>query len=319
MSSLNDRFSGAFGSSPADEASRGGFRASDDGFLANSLWILRRRFQRYLNNAKPVRAGIGSALALGFMTCGLLLGAVTGGHGPTLVSNFAGSVGLQATDIVISGQIETREQDVFDALGLSPNRSLVGFDANSARERIAALPWIESVTVRKLYPGQLLVEMREKHAFAVWQKDEHLSVVQKDGTLISRFGISDLLNNRFSHLPHLVGEGAAEAAAEILPIAAQFPSISGRVQSYSRVANRRWNINLDGGLVIKLPENGLEDAIKILASMQEERRVLDRQISSIDLRISGRIAMRLSPEAATLRAKFVADRAKAMKKAEQNL
>lgn len=297
-----------------------GSEASGEGDQGFSRFaIVRRYFAKKIKQARPMRRGSGSALALGFLLSGIIYGAVTGGHGPAMVSGVAGSVGLAATDIVISGQIETSEQDVFDAIALTPKHSLLGFDANSARDRIAALPWVDDVTVRKLYPGQLLIELREKRAFAVWQKDEHLSVVRENGELISRFGIADLLNNRFSHLPHLVGEGAADAAPEILPLASQHPSIAGRVKSYSRVGQRRWDINLDGGLVIKLPEKGADDALKILASLQEEKRVLDRQLNVIDLRIAGRVAFRLDPDAAAERAKFVKSRAKAMKKAERNL
>ncbi|MFD0916263.1 cell division protein FtsQ/DivIB [Pseudahrensia aquimaris] len=314
MSSLNGRYGGADGS-----LAGAGSLAAEGHAVSRFYSIVRRRFVRNIETAKPMRSGVGSLLAVGFIVCGLVLGAFTGGHGPALMAGIAGSVGLQASDIIISGQIETREQDVVEVLGLSETRSLVGFDAKAARERIAALPWVDEVTVRKLYPGKLVVEMREKRAFAVWQKDEHLSVVEQSGELISRFGISDLLNNRFSHLPHLIGEGAAETAGEILPLAADYPEIANRVLSYSRVGNRRWNVNLDGGLVVKLPEKNLGDALKFLASLQQERRVLDRQVATVDLRVNGRIALQLLPEAAEERAKYVVDRAKAMKKAERNL
>ena len=314
MSSLSGRFGGA-----ERPISDGNDTVDESAFTSRFIGQLHRRWSRFIRSAKPMRRGVGSLLAITVLSGGFLAGAITGGHGPALLAGFAGSVGLQATDIVISGQIETREQDVVDVLQLTQTRSLVGFDAKAARDRIAELPWVDEVTVRKLYPGKLIVEMREKRAFAVWQKDEHLSVVQQSGDLISRFGISDLLNNRFAHLPHLIGAGAAAAAGEILPIAAQYPEIANRVLSYSRVGDRRWNINLDGGLVVKLPETNLEDALKILASLQQERRVLVRQIASIDLRVSGRVALQLLPDAAGERAKFVADRAKAMKKAERNL
>ncbi|CAG0911755.1 unnamed protein product, partial [Cyprideis torosa] len=137
----------------------------------------------------------------------------------------AATLGLQATDIVITGQVETSEQDVFTALGIGG--SIVGFSAEDARERLLALPWVKNVAIRKIYPGKLTVALAEKRAMAVWQHNDRLTVVEKTGAPIAKFGIADLLNNRFSDLPHLVGDGAAERASEILPLAAQYPSIAG--------------------------------------------------------------------------------------------
>ncbi len=287
--------------------------------LPRSVRWLMRRFERFVLLARPLPSGAGSALAILFLCGGLLAGAFSGGHGPVVVSGAAKAVGLKATDIVISGQSETREADVFDALALGKTRSLVGFDVEDARKRVLELPWVNHVEIRKFYPGKLLVELQEKNAFAVWQQDSNLFVVEKNGKLITKFGIADLIDNRFAHLPHLVGKGAAESATDILPLVARYPKVAAKAKAYIRVADRRWDIAFSEGLTAQLPEYGIGNALARLARMDDTQDVLARQISNIDLRLKDRVTFRLQPEAAEERAKLVAARLKAMKKAERNL
>jgi len=278
-----------------------------------------RRFSKFVDLMPSVRSGQGSMAALCFIVSGWFFGAVVGGSGPAILSGAAASIGLTATDIVISGQVETKESDVFTALSNNAVLSLVGFDVSDARERVLELPWVRDVAIRKLYPGKLQVSLAEKRAMAVWQHNDRLTVVEKTGVSIAKFGIADLLNNRFSHLPHLVGEGAAETAREILPLAARYPDIAGRVETYVRVGDRRWDIQLNNGLLVKLPEFGADAALKQLVSLEEESRLLEREIAVIDLRQSDRVVFRLEPEAAKTRSELVSARLKAMKKADRKL
>lgn len=296
------------------------FAVSGEGRSASEILdSAKRPLRRKLNSSRPMHAGVGSVLALSFVTGGLLLGAFSGGHGPVVLSSAAKAVGLTATDIIITGQVETTEADVLSVLPLTETRSLVGFDANDARESILQLPWVKEATLRKLYPGKLLVSIKEKTAFAVWQHGDELSVVEQNGDLISRFGISDLMSNRFGHLPHLVGEGAAKSASQILPLFASHPRLANLARAYVRVADRRWDVKMQGGVRIKLPEHGLRSAVSKIANMEAAHQILGRQISTLDLRLEDRLIVQLSPDAAIERAKFVAARLKSFKKAEQQL
>ena len=86
-----------------------------------------------------------------------------------------------------------------------------------------------------------------------------------------------------------------------------------------RVAGRRWDIELSNGIRIKLPENGAERALKQVAEMAGEERILEREISVIDMRLIDRVVLRLEPAAAKTRIEFVNARLKAMKKADRKL
>ena len=296
----------------------GGSRVSVDGgrVMPRFMRTFVRHARRFVTSSRPMRAGTGSALAIAFIAGGWLYGGVLGGHGPAIVGSAASTLGLKATDIVITGQVETNDADVFEALAIGRSGSLVGFDAGEARERVMALPWVRNVAIRKIYPGKLMVAVAEKRAAAVWQHRDVLTVVEKSGALITKFGIADLISNRYAHLPHLVGHRAAETAHEILPLAARHAEFSTKVDSYIRVADRRWDVQLVNGIRVKLPEFGMDQALQKIARLDVEQNLLERQINVVDLRLSDRIVLRLEADAAEQRAELVKKRLKEFEKAD---
>jgi cell division protein FtsQ len=278
-----------------------------------------RSFRRRLDALPLPRAGPGTVLALSFIICGWLYGTVVAGTAPALLSGIGSGVGLKPADIVLTGQVETAERELLDALALDGSRSVLGFDVARARSRLLALPWVRDVAIRKLYPGKLTVAVAEKRAAAVWQHHDRLTVVEQTGKPIAKFGITDLLNNRFSHLPHLVGEGASQKASEILPLIARYPSLAGQVTSYTRVADRRWDLGLANGIQVMLPESGLQDSLAQLLALAESDRLLERAVDVIDMRLADRVVLRLQTFAAEARAARVTTRLRDMKKSERKL
>ncbi len=79
------------------------------------------------------------------------------------------------------------------------------------------------------------------------------------------------------------------------------------------MAERRWNLKLNNGLDIRLPENDPAGALDTLVTLDREKKLLSRDIASIDLRLDDRITVRLSEQAAQVREEAVKDR-KAKKK-----
>ncbi len=75
---------------------------------------------------------------------------------------------------------------------------------------------------------------------------------------------------------------------------------------------------LDNGIVIKLPEDGVQGALARLAKMNKEENLLARDIAAVDLRLEDRTAIELTPEAAERRQAAVDARTKALKKAGQD-
>ncbi len=216
-------------------------------------------------------------------------GMVVGGHTKTVVSAVTAWSGLAITEVEISGQSETSEVDVLDAMAIGPYPSIVTFDAIAARERVESLPWVKRVTIRKLYPDTLKVAISERRPFAIWQHDGAVSLINKDGNVIT-----DHVDSRYANLPMVVGKDADKRAGEFVSLLKEFPSLAPRVTAGVLVAGRRWNVVLDNGIEIMLPEEDPGSALIQAVALDDGHGIFSREIAAVDLRLPSRLVFRLT-------------------------
>ncbi|MGO4560540.1 cell division protein FtsQ/DivIB [Rhizobiales bacterium 3FA27D7] len=256
-----------------------------------------------------------TAMTAVLMASSLTYGAYLGGHLDGFVQDVTARTGFAVDQIKVVGNRETSEIDILDKLDLNGWTSLVGFSAEGARERIASLPWVEGVAVRKIYPHLLEVRIEERQAFAIWQRGSDLSIIERDGRVIAPY-----IGGDQSRLPLLVGVGAPEHAPDLMAKVAGFADLAKRVRGYIRVAERRWDLKLDNGITIKLPEDGIDQALADLARMDREKGILSRDIAAVDMRLPDRLTVQLTPEAVTAREAALKEQSKmAKRKAGQQI
>ena len=158
------------------------------------------------------------------------------------------------------------------------------------------------------------MKLSERAAYAIWQHGQELSLIEKSGSVIA-----PLRDNKFSALPLVVGRDAETAAASIEDAFAKWPDVKARVKAYVWVSGRRWDLHMDNGVVVKLPEDDLDQALATLSKFNKEQQLLERDIAAVDLRLPDRTTIQLTPEAAARREAAVATRTKELKKAGQNI
>lgn len=259
----------------------------------------------------PAHTGTLSALAL-FAATGLY-GMSIGGHAQDVAQATTSAAGFAIEDVKVSGNDQTSEIEILQLLGLDGTTSLVALDADAARQKIANLPWVENVEVRKVYPKAIEVKLTERKAYAIWQHGSELSLIQKDGSVIA-----PLRDNKFAKLPLFVGRDAETAAASIDEAFAKWPDVRSHVKAFVRVAGRRWDLYLDNGVIIKLPEDNIDSALARLTKIDKDQSLLQRDIAAVDLRLDDRMAIELTPDAVVRRQAAVDARTKALKKAGQD-
>ncbi|MGN6774188.1 cell division protein FtsQ/DivIB [Rhizobium sp.] len=259
----------------------------------------------------PAHTGTVSTLVL--LAATGLYGMSVGGHTQAVAEATTSAAGFAIEDVKVSGNDETSEIEILQLLGLDGTTSLVALNADAARQKIANLPWVQDVEVRKVYPKAVEVKLKERKAYAIWQHGSELSLIEKDGNVIA-----PLRDNKFAKLPLFVGRDAETAAASIDDQFAKWPEIRGHVKAFVRVAGRRWDLYLDNGVIIKLPEDNIDDALARLTKLDKDQNLLQRDIAAVDLRIDDRTAIELTPDAAVRRQAAVDARNKALKKAGQD-
>jgi cell division protein FtsQ len=255
---------------------------------------LGRRLPRFL----------GTGLTLAFFALTAFVGLSEGGHIKEVYRTYgephhavARAVGLGLERITISGVSQLREAEVLAAAGLTPKVSLAFLDAGNVRERLERVPLIKSAAVRKLYPNELVVTLTEREPHAIWQLEGELYIIAADGTVI------DLMQDeRFADLPFVVGNKANERTKDYLALLEAAGPLRSRIRAGTLVSGRRWTLKIDNGMDVRLPEIGAVDALARLVKLEREQKILDKDVLAVDLRMSDRVVVRLTEEAAAARA-----------------
>jgi cell division protein FtsQ len=260
-------------------------RGKDAGLLAR----LRGRLSLFVR--RPVMAMCG-VLAILVLLGALFASGIIGrtyhaiGRG---IDTLTADAGFGISEIHISGNRRTPYSQVLEVLAMKPGQSIFSADLWQARGRLARLDWIASAEIHRRYPDAIFVNLVEKRPFALWQapqnssggaKDEALIwVVERNGGLITTHEVE-----KFRRLPKLVGAGAPGAAADLVDAVATHRAIAARIALYTRQSERRWNLILDDGVVVKLPESGWQKELDALEHLIIDGGILERDVTEIDLR-----------------------------------
>lgn len=255
--------------------------------------------------------GTGLVLAFVFLAGVGFYGCVLGGQYAaftaaqgTLPDIVARGIGFGIKSVTILGTRDLTEQEVLDIAGIGPTKSLLFLDVVKLRERLKVLPLVREVSVSKLYPHRLLIDIQERQPIALWQKDGQVKVIAGDGMPIDK-----LDNPRFLSLPLAVGAGANAHIGEYLVLLDAAGDLRPRIEAGIFVARRRWTLKLKNGVEIALPEKDAGAAVAELARLERDYRVLDKDIVALDLRIPGRLIATLPDAIARGRIEVLAHRA----------
>lgn len=199
------------------------------------------------------------------------------------------AAGFTVNRITMSGHEETSPSDIMDAVAVEIGTPIFDVDLAELKARVEELDWVESASVVRALPDTIHVDITEREPFALWQMDGALQVVSADGTVIHSAAVE-----RFSHLPQVVGRGAAEEAQALFAVIDTVPTIATRVRYAVRVSDRRWDLQFDNDMVVQLPELHMAEALTELVRYDEENRLFARAIATVDLRLEDRIVVRPS-------------------------
>jgi cell division protein FtsQ len=266
------------------------------------------RLIAWIERHVPHRAGVVATALLLLGSAGL--GVVKGGHTREVATAFgdsrnalANSMGFRITQVAINGRKQLSQDEVLAIGGVSGHSSLLFLDASAVREQLKANPWIAEATVLKLYPGQLQIDLVERSAYALWQQEGRLSVIADDGAVLEPY-----VSRRFLSLPLVVGKGAETHARDFLALLSRYPQVRAATKAAIFVGERRWNLRLNDGLDIRLPENDAGNALAALSKLDRDEKLFSRDIVAVDMRLPDRLTVQLSDDAAKAREDLFKDK-----------
>lgn len=175
--------------------------------------------------------------------------------------------------------------------GIIPEDVMFAIDPSLIRGRIADLPWVEDVMVRRLWPDQIQIVITPRAASALWQENGKLSFMDATGKKLGLARVSTAKG-----LALVVGPKAGAAAPELFAALTPFPEVANRTSAAIRIGDRRWNLRLKSGGDVLLPELDLGGALAQLNDLQVQHQLLDRRFARLDMRHAGQMILRPATE-----------------------
>lgn len=158
--------------------------------------------------------------------------------------------------------------------------------------RLEEDPWIEMAMVRRIGRQAIEIQIREHSPQALWAVQGKVYVVNGEVGVLSEVDEVDLARRGEQRLPLVTGRGAEHEWPGLRRLIEVYPQIRDAVTRYEFVGDRRWNLTLKTGAVIKMPENVgpevLGNALHAIQAMAERSVLMATAGAVIDLRVPGR-------------------------------
>ena len=202
------------------------------------------------------------------------------------------AAGFGINEVTLSGHRNTTDSEIYAALGLEHAGSLLLFDAKAARRRIEGLPWVQTADVVRILPETLKIHLTERRPSAIWEQDGESRLVDPTGRVLAKLAGGNL---PALGLTRISGAGAPRAFGRLLAALEPHSGIMSRLEIARRAGERRWSLELAGGVTVHLPADREGEALLRLARQHETSGLLDKDDQVVDLRQDGIIAVRASP------------------------
>lgn len=242
-----------------------------------------RRVMRWLATGAAVVSVV--APVYWAISSGWITATIEAAHQGLLQTTAASGFALR--EVRVEGRGETAVADILSAVRANRGDPILGIDIDAVRQRLEDLPWIETASVERRFPDQLIVSVTEAEPMALWQRSQKLFLVSRDGAVIETANLG-----KYAKLLIIVGDEAPKKAQDLFDILAQEPELRTHVTAAVLVGKRRWNIRMDNDVDVKLPEDGALEAWRHFADLNRQDNLLDKDITVVDLRQPDRVVVR---------------------------
>ena len=204
-----------------------------------------------------------------------------------------GDAGFRVRSVAVQGTRRMDPKPIYRIALDQRTTALPLVDVEAIRERLLDFGWVKDARVSRRYPDTLVVDIVERAPAALWQDGDRLTLIDAEGHVLDKVAVT-----RMPDLPLLVGPGANSHARALDALLGKAPTIKAQLVSASWVGQRRWDLAVQTGETIALPEGeGAAAALAKFAEKDKSAGLLGRGIERFDLRIPGKMIARLPREA----------------------
>lgn len=187
---------------------------------------------------------------------------------------------LDVDRVEVRGARSVDPAEVVSASGVDRGAAMLRLDVGSATERVAALPWIDEVEVRRDYPGTVEIVLTERTPAGVVAHGADEALVDRDGRVLGP------VEARFDDLARLLVDEPLPGAGEVVAGADEALAVLAAV---SDEIDRPAEVALDAdGLRLEL-EDGPVAHLGAATRIDAKLRSLSTMLTQVDLACAARI------------------------------
>ena len=203
---------------------------------------------------------------------------------PSLLNN-----SFQIKNVIIEGSEKSNISEIENNL-TEFKGNLIGLNFNSIKEIVESSEWVKRASIKKVLPSTLKINVTENDPYAIYFQEGKSFLIDLDGSIITEIN----LNNYEDDLLFVRGENSPELLEQLIrDISIAFPNLTQTLEEVEFIEKRRWNLKLNNKLLVKLPDENIQQSLKNLKQLFEEQEVMESNIIEIDLRIQGRAALKV--------------------------
>lgn len=193
--------------------------------------------------------------------------------------------------MAVDGASESVNEDIREIVPVDFPISSFDLDLERIRQNIVGLAAVKEASLRIRKGGVLQIDVTERQPVVLWRHREGLELVDAEGVSLGRSP------DTRSELPLIAGDGADQAIGEALRLFAAARPLSPRLRGLVRMGERRWDVVLDRGQRIMLPEDEPVQALERVIVLSGAQDMLARDLVAVDMRLKQRPTIRMNPDA----------------------
>ena len=193
------------------------------------------------------------------------------------------------TLMAIIGASDEVMQDIREVLAIDFPVSYFALDLDNMQRLVAGLDPVQNAELRIRSGGVLEVVVTERMPEYLWRRDTGLEVLDATGAYIKSIG-SRL---DYPRLPLIAGEGADLQIMQVEELLKAAEPLENRLRGLVFVGERRWDVVLDKGQTLMLPEEGAAITLERIIALDDAEELLARNIETVDFRIMNRPTLHL--------------------------
>ena len=155
------------------------------------------------------------------------------------------------------------------------DKPLYSIDTQKKLEEILKISWVYKAAISKKAPNSIIIKITERSPIAYWQFNNKIHLIDTFGNIIKTKKI-------FFGKPFLIGKGANKDAITFVRLLNKYKFF--KIKHAVYIGERRWDAIMENGIIVKLPDENVEEAIQKYLSLAANTPLDYEQITSIDMR-----------------------------------